>query len=99
MPFSPLRRALSGEDRLWRIWTLWGIPAGLAASALTVFAEFARMDGLHATGALLDAMKVVIYAAWLVAAWRCARNTEQLLWRSLTRASVALGVVLVALTT
>ena len=98
MALSHVHRALSGKERLWRIWTLWGIPIGLAASALTVFDELARNDGLHATGALLDTIKVMVYAAWLVAAWRCAPNVENALWRNLTRAAVAFGVVLVAVT-
>lgn len=98
MPFSRVHLALSGKERLWRIWTLWGIPVGLAASALTVCAEFARDDGMQAGGALLDTIKVVIYAAWLVAAWRCAPNAERALWGHITRAAVALGVVLVAVT-
>jgi hypothetical protein len=98
MAISHLRRGLSGKERLWRIWILWGIPVGLAASALTIGAEFAREGGMHAGGALLDTIKVLIYAAWLVAAWRCAPNAENVLWRIVTHAAVALGVVLVAVT-
>jgi hypothetical protein len=98
MPLSRAHLALSGKERPWRIWTLWGVPVGLAASALTIGAEFAREGGAHAGGALLDTLKVLVYAAWLVAAWRCAPNAESALGRFATRAAVALGVVLVAVT-
>ncbi len=98
MPLSRLHRALSGEERLWRVWWLWGIPVGFIVSAVTIVAEMARDGGWNASGDLLDAVKVLVYAAWLVAAWRCAPNAERALWRIGTRVLVALGVVLVAVT-
>ena len=94
-----MHRAISGNERLWRVWWLWGIPVALAASALTVVAGLARDEALYATGALLDALKVLVYAGWLVAAWRCAPNVEDAFWKHAGRAAVALSVVLVAITT
>ena len=98
MPLGQMHQALSGKERLWRVWWLWGIPVALAASALTVFAGFAREDGMHVAGSLLDTLKVLIYAAWLVAAWRCAPNVKDAFWKNVSRAAVALGIVLVSMT-
>lgn len=98
MPLRHMQHAMSGRERLWRVWWLWGIPVALAASVLTVCAEFARGDGMHVAGSLLDTVKVLIYAAWLVAAWRCAPNVQDRFWKNAGRFAVALGVVLVAVT-
>ena len=98
MPPQRLHDAISGRERLWRVWWLWSVPVALAASALTLCAEFLRLDGMHAAGALLDTVKVLVYAAWAVAAWRCAPNVQNALWCNLGRAGVALGVLLVTIT-
>lgn len=92
------QRAMSGEERAWRVWWLWGVPAALAASALAMGAEALRTDGLHGAGALTDTFKVLVHAAWFVAAWRCARNTEHAAWMFTGRFVAALGVALVAIT-
>jgi hypothetical protein len=98
MRHSQPHRALSGRKGPWNAWWLWGIPVGLCTSAATAFAEFAREGGMHGIGAALDTIKVLIYAAWLMAAWRRAPNVEDTLGRIFIRFAVALGVVLVAVT-
>jgi hypothetical protein len=93
-----LRRALAGEERLWKTWWLWGVPVALAAILLTLAAEFLRADGFHRAGDLIDVLKLLVYAAWLTAAWRSAENTSHFPSRLAGRLAVAAGVVTAALT-
>ena len=92
------RRALSGEEKLWKVWWLWGIPVALAATAFTLSAEFLRLEGHHSWGEFLDVLKLLVYAAWLTAAWRCAERTEHPAARIAARLAVAAGVLTAALT-
>lgn len=96
--FHFFRRALAGEERLWRIWWLGGIPVALAATALTLSAEFLRIDGYHTWGNFFDVLKLLVYAGWFTAAWRSAGNTENSPARLAGRLAVAAGVVTVAFT-
>ena len=91
-------RALSGEERLWKIWWLGGIPVALAATAFTISAELLRIDGHHSWGNFLDVLKLLVYAMWFSAAWRSAANTRQFRARLAGRLAVAAGVVTAALT-
>lgn len=93
-----LRRALAGEERLWKIWWLGGIPFALTATAFTLSAEFLRADGHHTWGNLFDVLKLLAYAAWFTAAWKSARNTSPRPARLAGRLAVVAGVVTVALT-
>jgi hypothetical protein len=95
---TSLRRALNGEERLWRVWWLWGVPGGLATSALTVFAEMLRDAGLSGAGAGLDVLKLLVYLTWLGAAWRCSGNVVNRAWTGIARAAIALALGLSALT-
>jgi hypothetical protein len=92
------RRALSGDERLWKIWWLGGIPVALAATAFTLSAELMRIDGHHAWGDFLDVLKLLVYAAWIVALWRAAGNAESSLTRVGARFAISAGVLTVALT-
>ncbi len=96
--FSFLRRALAGEERLWKIWWLGGIPVALGATAFTLLAEFLRIDGHHTWANFFDVLKLLVYAAWFMAAWRSAGNTENSPTRLAGRLAVAAGLVTVAFT-
>lgn len=95
---SAARRALSGEEGPWRTWWLGGIPVALAATAFTLSAEVLRMDGHHRWGDFLDVLKLLVYSAWLTAAWRCAEKASNPLARLASRVAVGAGVLAVALT-
>jgi hypothetical protein len=71
----------------WRVWWLFGIPVGLLATALTAIGEVARDGGMSSLGDATDVVKVLVYGAWLIAAWRLG-----------ARFTVLLGIVLVSLT-
>lgn len=89
---------MSGDEKLWKIWWLGGIPVALGATAFTLAAEFVRVDGYHAWGDFFDVLKLLVYAAWFTAAWRCAENTDHHVSRLAGRLAVAAGIVTAALT-
>jgi hypothetical protein len=91
-------RAMSGEERLWKIWWLGGIPVALLATLLTLAAELLRVEGHHSWGEFIDVVKLLVYAAWFTAAWRCAEKAERPLARTAGRIAVAAGVLAAALT-
>jgi len=93
-----LRRALNGEERLWKVWWFWGIPVGLATSALIVFAEMLRNAGWNGAGAGLDVLKLLVYLTWFGAAWRCSGNVVNRTWTGIARAAIALALGITALT-
>jgi hypothetical protein len=95
---TPLRRALSGEERLWKVWWLWGMPVGLATIALAVFAEMLRDAGWSGAGAGLDVLKLLVYLIWFGAAWRCSGNVVNRTWTGIARAAIALALGVTALT-
>jgi hypothetical protein len=91
IPPPVLVRALRGEERSWKIWWVWGIPAGWTVSALTVGAEFARSGGNAGTGDAFDALRLLLYFIWFRPAWRCAHNVTNRLWEPLSRLALAAG--------
>jgi len=92
------RRALSGEERLWRIWWLGAIPVVLLVTLLMFAAEWVRLEGHHSWGEFLDVLKLLVYAAWFIAAWRCAQRAERPVARAAGRLAVAAGVLAAAFT-
>lgn len=95
---NPLRRAIDGEERLWRVWWKWGIPVAVAANILTLFAEMAFMADYDTLGNATDVLKFLIYIAWFQMAWRCSKNTDNPAWTVFTRLAVALGFGVAAIT-
>jgi hypothetical protein len=93
-----LRRALNGEEQLWKVCWLWGIPVGLAASALSFFAEMLRDAGWSGAGAGLDVLKLLVCLVWFGAAWRCSGNVVNRFWTGIARTAIALALGVTALT-
>lgn len=93
-----LHQSLAGEERFWKVWWVGGLGVALLVTVLTFSAEFVRVDGRHAWGDFLDVIKLLVYAAWFVAAWRAAAHTRQPLARAAARLAVAAGVVAAAFT-
>lgn len=91
-----IRAAAVGDERLWRVWWLLGIPVGLATSALTVGAELMRQAGpaLGGWADLLDVVRLLVYLGWAQLAWRCSHNVEDWRWTSVSRCVISAGLVL-----
>ena len=71
-----MRRARDGNERLWKIWWLLGIPVGWAMSALALGSEALRSAGYHGSGDVVDVVKLLFYTFWFQLAWRCSHNVE-----------------------
>ncbi len=93
------RRTTSGEERLWKVWWLAGIPMGWTASLLVVAAENLRYasDDYFIYGDALDVLRFLVYFAWLRFAWRCAGNVDFPLWTPLARITLSAGLVFMAI--
>ena len=101
--FSAVRRsgprALRGEERLWRVWWLGGIPVGCITGVLVLAAERLRATGASAWGwgDACDVARLLVYLAWFLLAWRCSRNVENIAWTPLARGALLAGLVLSAI--
>src|SRR2546423_4641043 len=58
-------RTMADNERLWRIWWLWGIPVAWATAALIVLAESLRNDGFPRWVDFLDVLRLPLYWWWL----------------------------------
>ena len=92
-----LRRARNGEERLWKIWCLGGIPVAWMAGVLTAFAEDMRIAGAAGSGDLLDVVKLLLYFWWFRLAWACARNVDSRIWTPVSRLAACGGLLLTVL--
>lgn len=88
-------RAFRGEEKLWKVWWLGGIPVALITGAMMSGAE--RLRGLGAWawgwGDACDAARLVLYLAWFMLAWRCSKNVQGRVWTPLTRVALLSGLV------
>jgi fatty acid desaturase len=92
-------RAFRGEEKLWKVWWLAGIPVGCITAVLILAAERLRASGTWAWGwgDACDAARLLVYLAWFVPAWRCSRNVRNLAWTPLARGALLAGLVLSAM--
>jgi hypothetical protein len=95
---NSLLRAVKGEERLWKVWWLWGMPVGLGASALTLAAEALREALYYGSGDAVDVLKFLLYLIWFSAAWRCSGNVNHRIWTFVSRLAIALGLGVAAIT-
>ncbi|OYD77409.1 UNVERIFIED_ORG: hypothetical protein BDU10_2510 [Burkholderia sp. CF145] len=93
-----LRRAWSGEEPLWKVWWLIGIPLWLAVNVL--LARVTRAITSDPLGTPVGAVvitgivAVTAWLAWCIAAWRYAPNVEHQVWRLGARAWIVMLPVL-----
>jgi hypothetical protein len=88
---------LSAEEKLWKVWWLWGVPVAWLTSTLLLAAEELRIGGWHSTGNLLDVARLAVYWYWCRLAWRCSGNVGNPLWTLASKAALAMGLVATAL--
>jgi hypothetical protein len=92
-------RASRGDERLWKVWWLAGIPLACVTAALVLAAQYLRGLGTWAWGwgDACDAARLLVYLAWAHLAWRCSRNVERAAWTPLARGALSAGLVLSAM--
>jgi hypothetical protein len=98
--FSAIRRSVAqafrGEEELWKVWWLAGIPVAAMTGALWIAAEYLRGLGAWAWGwgDACDVARLLLYLVWLRPAWRCSRNARTAAWTPLARGALLAGLVL-----
>ena len=86
-----LRKSLRGEQRLWKIWWIWGTIALVAYVALYVAED--RLRASNALAADLFATgKLLVVCAWSTVAWRCSTNVDTRAWTTVARTILVLAV-------
>jgi hypothetical protein len=85
---------MADNERLWRIWWLWGIPVAWATAALIILVDSLRTQGYPRWGDFFDVLRLLLYWWWLQRAWRCAPNVERRLWTLAARVALSAGLVL-----
>ena len=97
-PLRPtIQRARNGQEKLWKIWWILGIPVGWATSAFALGSEALRSAGYHGSGDLVDVVKLLFYTFWFQLAWSCSRNVENWVWTPASRFALSAGFVLVVM--
>ena len=66
-------------------------------SALVLSAEALRASGLHWGGDLCDVLRLAAYWSWCRLAWQCSANVGHPAWSALSKAALASGLVVTAL--
>jgi hypothetical protein len=100
--FSAVRRsgsrAFRGEEKLWKVWWLGGIPVACITGVLILAAERLRASGASAWGwgDACDVARFLVYLAWFMLAWRCSNNVQSVAWTPLARVALLAGLVLSA---
>jgi fatty acid desaturase len=89
-------RTFRGEEELWKVWWLAGIPVALITGALWIAADYFRGLGAWAWGwgDACDVARLVVYLTWLKPVWRCSRNVQNIAWTPLARGALLVGLVL-----
>jgi len=92
-------RAFRGEEKLWKVWWLGGIPVALITGALWLAADRVRGLGAWAWGwgDACDVARFLVYLGWFYIAWRCSRNVQSAAWTPLARGALVVGLVLSAM--
>jgi hypothetical protein len=90
-------RSHDGQERLWKIWWLCGIPVAWLTSALLIAGEELRVAGHAVAADWLDVARILLYALWARLAWQCAHNVGAWIWSPVSRGALSAGLVLMVL--
>jgi amino acid transporter len=93
---SMFRRAWRGEERLWKVWWLIGIPQSVVLALLYVNVLQKTPHSMVYVPALV--LYIVVYFAWVRVAWLCAPNVKRGIWTAVSYVVIVLGVLNLAKT-
>jgi uncharacterized membrane protein YobD (UPF0266 family) len=93
---SMFRRAWRGDEELWEVWWLIGIPQSVVLALLYVNV---LQEKPHSVAYILGlVLYIVVYFAWVRMAWLCAPNVKRGIWTAVSYIMIVLGVLNLAKT-
>ncbi|MBN8542996.1 MAG: hypothetical protein J0M34_01895 [Alphaproteobacteria bacterium] len=90
------KQASSGQEKLWKVFWLWGFIGLFAVGVVTVLLMIlTEMISLGSVARILISLIILVYFLWVVfAVWRCAFNVNWKIWGYLVRVYIVLQIVL-----
>jgi len=88
------KRAWKGEEKLWKVWWLFGVPLNIVSKILQKMSEMAPPPIPIQVIWLLLLCAFVLWVYWCIAVWRCAPNVETKSWTYVARALVVVSILL-----
>lgn len=85
-----LLKAWRGEERLWKVWWLIGLPVRFVEQYLS--RRVHTFDPTPAEMAVI-ALFVVIGIVWAYCAWRCSPNVSHPFWKFVARILIVFVIV------
>jgi hypothetical protein len=79
--------------KLWQAWWIGGALLVVLTAVLVWATERAYAGGEVALGGLASLARVAIYVVWLLAVWRCSRNTGRPAWTYVARSLAIVGLI------
>jgi len=80
---NTFKNAWNGEERLWKVWWLIGVPFGLLSIPLLVLILGPTFPVPLRLAAFV--IYIVPFCAWVRCAWMCAPNVENRIWTIVAR--------------
>ena len=93
---SMFRRAWRGEEQLWKVWWLIGIPQSAVLALLYVNVLGQKPQSVAYIPALV--LYLMVYFEWVRMAWLCAPNVKRGIWTAVSYVMIVLGVLNLAKT-
>jgi predicted outer membrane lipoprotein len=86
-------RTWRGEERLWKVWWLVGVPLAGAGAVFNAAAS-EKLIARYALPVLAFSVALLVaYIAWCGMAWRCAPNVDTKIWTPIARIAIVLGLL------
>ncbi|KWO50054.1 hypothetical protein WT98_17130 [Burkholderia territorii] len=85
-----LRKAWHGEEQLWKVWWLIGIPQSILLAVLYTY--FLKNSQHHLPYIIATAIYIVIYFSWVRMAWLCSPNVKMRIWTTVSYVMIVLGI-------
>tara|TARA_B100001964_G_C13824703_1_gene418867 strand:+ start:135 stop:479 length:345 start_codon:yes stop_codon:yes gene_type:complete len=91
------RKSWDGEERLWKVWWLWGLPLGIVSAVVSVLIEDYADSSNNVTTSIISLLiyifVIVLYLWWVGAAWRCVKNTNNKAWTLIAQFLIIVGLL------
>ncbi|MCP5362049.1 MAG: hypothetical protein H6908_05395 [Hyphomicrobiales bacterium] len=88
-----LSRAWNGQERLWKVFWIYGVVVGLVIGFLAGILVLTLFGAEYVPGRIINFV-ILPYKIWIwVALWRCAFNTNWKILGYVVRVMIALDVI------